>query len=67
MVQWLRLGASMAGGTGSVPGRGTKIPQTMKHSQKKEENKKKRFVTEFRFILTSRKFSDSISSNQITA
>ena len=67
VVQWLRLGASMAGGTGSVPGRGTKIPQTMKHSQKKEENKKKRFVTEFRFILTSRKFSDSISSNQITA
>ena len=66
MVQWLRLGASMAGVQCSVPGRGTKIPQTMQHSQKKEE-KKKRFVTELRFILTSRKFSDSISSNQITA
>ena len=25
-VQWLRLQASSAGGTGSVPGQGTKIP-----------------------------------------
>ena len=26
-VQWLRLSASTAGGTGSIPDRGTKIPQ----------------------------------------
>ena len=26
MVQWLRLGASNAGGTCSIPGGGTKIP-----------------------------------------
>ena len=26
-VQWLGLGASTAGGTGSIPGQGTRIPQ----------------------------------------
>ena len=26
MVQWLRLRASSAGGVGSIPGQGTKIP-----------------------------------------
>ena len=26
VVQWLRLRASTAGGAGSIPGRGTKIP-----------------------------------------
>ena len=29
MVQWLRLCASTAGGTGSIPGQGTKIPQAV--------------------------------------
>ena len=28
-VQWLRLSASIAGDTGSIPGRGTKIPHAM--------------------------------------
>ena len=36
MVQWLALGASTAGGTGSSPGWGTKIPQAMWHGQKKK-------------------------------
>ena len=27
-VQWLRLSTSTAEGTGSIPGRGTKIPHT---------------------------------------
>ena len=27
MVQWLRLGASTAGGEGSIPGQRTKIPK----------------------------------------
>ena len=34
VVQWLRLCASNAGGTGLIPGRGTKIPYVMWHSQK---------------------------------
>ena len=29
MVQWLRFCASNAGDTGSIPGRGTKIPHAM--------------------------------------
>ena len=29
MVQWLRLCASTAGGTGSIPSQGTKIPHAM--------------------------------------
>ena len=33
-VQWLRLCASTAGGTGSIPGRGTKIPHATWHGQK---------------------------------
>ena len=35
-VRWLGLRASTAGGTGSIPGRGTKIPHFMWHSQKKK-------------------------------
>ena len=34
MVQWLRLHASNAGGTDSIPGQGTKIPQAAQHGQK---------------------------------
>ena len=33
-VQQLRLRASTAGGTGPVPGRGTKMPHAMWHIQK---------------------------------
>ena len=40
-VQWLRFGAFIARGLGSVPGQGTKIPQASLCSQKKK--KKKRF------------------------
>ena len=39
VVQWLRLHASTAGGTGLTPGRGTKIPHAMWRSQKKIKNK----------------------------
>ena len=35
--QWLRLGASTAGGTGSIPGRGTKIPQAARCGQRKKK------------------------------
>ena len=34
VVQWLRLGASTAGGMGSIPGQGTKIPHASRRSQK---------------------------------
>ena len=37
MVQWLGLRARTAGGAGSIPGRGTKIPQAVSHSQKKKK------------------------------
>ena len=33
-VQWLELGAFTAVGPGSIPGRGTKIPQAPQHGQK---------------------------------
>ena len=35
-VQWLRLCASNAGGAGSIPGRGTKIPHAAGRGQKKK-------------------------------
>ena len=39
-VQWLRLSTSTAEGTGSIPGRGTKIPHTcMLLDQKKVPNR----------------------------
>ena len=51
-VQWLRLHASTAGGTGLIPGQGTKIPQTTECGQKKNWHvcitfaiKKKNFFT----------------------
>ena len=34
-AQWLRLHASTAGGVGSIPGWGTKIPHVMQHGQNK--------------------------------
>ena len=37
VAQWLRLCISNAGGMGSIPGRGTKIPYTLCHSQKKKQ------------------------------
>ena len=37
VVQWLRLHASTAGGGGSIPGQGTKIPHALGHGQKKKK------------------------------
>ena len=37
VVQWLRFCASNAGGAGSSPGRGTKIPHAVQHGQKKKK------------------------------
>ena len=35
MIQWLGFRTFTAEGPGSIPGRGTKIPQAMQHGQKK--------------------------------
>ena len=42
MVQWLRLRASNAGGTGSIPGWGTNIPHAVQTKTKKQKNKKEK-------------------------
>ena len=39
VVQWLGLGTFTAVGSGSIPGRGTKIPQAVQCSQKKKKEK----------------------------
>ena len=38
-VQWLRLYASTAGGTGSILGQGNKIPHAAQHDQRKNKMK----------------------------
>ena len=37
MVQWLRLCASIAGGAGLIPGRGTEIPNVVQCGKKKKK------------------------------
>ena len=39
-VQWLGLCASTAGGMGSIPGQGTKIPHAVWHGQKQNQDQK---------------------------
>ena len=41
MVQWLGLCASTAGGTGSIPGWGSKILHAAWHGQKNKRKKKR--------------------------
>ena len=41
-TQWLKLHASAAWGTGSIPARGTKIPQALRHGQKKKEREREK-------------------------
>ena len=41
VVQWLRLRASTLGGTGSIPGRGTKILHDVQGTAKKKTKNKK--------------------------
>ena len=46
VVQWLRLHASNAGGAGSLPGWGTKIPHAPQHgSAKKKRNENSNVFT----------------------
>ena len=41
VVQWLRPCTADAGDTGSIPGRGTKIPHAARYGQKIKKKKKK--------------------------
>ena len=43
-VQQLGLGASTAGGTGSIPSQGTKFPHAVRYGRKKNLIKKKKLV-----------------------
>ena len=45
-VQWLRLCASTTGGTGLIPGQGTKIPRAAQCSQKKKDLSVRRTLEE---------------------
>ena len=38
MVQWLRLHTATAGGTGSIPGQGTKILHVTQQKKKRKRN-----------------------------
>ena len=44
-VQWLGLRSSTAGGMGSIPGQGAKIPQATWCNQKTKKQNKKTTVT----------------------
>ena len=51
-VQWLGFRASTAGGMGSIPGQGTKIPHAMQHGQKEREREtNKGFLSQIQDIL----------------
>ena len=45
VVQWLRLHASNAGGMGSIPGWGTKIPHAMECGKKNTKKQTKKTLT----------------------
>ena len=54
-LQWLRLHAPSAEGTGSIPGQGTKIPRAAQWGQKRKRQKKKTRYYMIRFIWHSGK------------
>ena len=43
MVQWLGLRASTAEGLGSIPGRGTKIPQAVRVAKQNNNQEKESY------------------------
>ena len=55
-VQWLRLHTSTAGGTGSIPGWGMKIPHA---AQPKKKRKKKIFQNKMQTLVKFRKHKHS--------
>ena len=55
MAYWLKLCASKAGGTGSIPGQGTKIPHALQCGQKienKQTSKETNAMEEITWIKT---------------
>ena len=52
-VQWLRLCATTAGGTDSIPGQGTKIWHTGRHSRKITISKNEKEVTYYLLYFMS--------------
>ena len=74
VVQWLRLHASIAGGMGSIPGQGAKIPHAVWHGQKQKQNRTKktpRFLSQIwcQEVLQSCLLvpdRDSITKNKLT-
>ena len=51
MFQWLRLCTANAGGVGSIPGLGTKIPHAMWNGQKAKLKKKSIYDQEFAYLF----------------
>ena len=49
-VQWLRLHASTAGVTGSIPGQGTKIPQAVQKTKKRKEIQGNQGLQRFKYL-----------------
>ena len=41
VLQWLRLCASNAGGTDSIPGQGTRLPHTMCHGLQRKKKRER--------------------------
>ena len=56
VVQWLGFHALSAKGPGSIPGRGSKIPQAMRCGQKKEKKKGVVSLSFMLFVIGSIKF-----------
>ena len=63
-VQWLGLQASTAGGTGSIPGHGTKIPHAAQHNWKKKIEKRKKRNVQNRQISRYGKISDCLEQGE---
>ena len=60
--QWLRLCATTAGGVGSIPGQGTKIPYASWHSKNKKKNIIGIFKKPFHYLGISKLFVNSLKS-----
>ena len=56
-VQWLRLLASTAGCTGSMPGQGTTIPHATQYDQKKKNLSPEKWINKLWYINTMELFS----------
>ena len=51
VVQWLQLCPSNAGGTGSIPGQGTKIPHNEMWQKKKRKKERKKKASGFYVMM----------------